>query len=126
MSLVSLFWRTFAQLATGVLVAALGYDFVSDSRASVSLLGLGLLAALVGAVVAVIHAYAAEPATSALQKALRSGAQAIAGTLVGLAFNAVSDLTADVHVIVGGIAAVVLSFGITFLQNQGAPPAPAG
>jgi predicted MFS family arabinose efflux permease len=121
----TIFFRTFAQLATAVIAGAQVYDWTNGEKsAGFALVGFGLLAALIGAVVAVLWAFVSSPATTALQKAFRSAAQAVAATLGGLAINSSADLVATKAVLVSGAIAVVLAFALTFLQYQSPTPAP--
>jgi hypothetical protein len=119
----SIFWRTFAQLATAVVVGAQAYDFTNgDKGAGFALVAYGLLAAAIGAAAAVLWAFVSTPATSALEKALRSAAQAVAATLGGLAINSAADLVKTEAILVSGGISVVLAFALTYFQNQGAVP----
>lgn len=116
-----IFWRTFATLAAAVLVGAQTYDWVNgDKRANVVLIGLGLIVAAIGATGAALWAFAGSPATSPIEKALRSAAQALAAGLAGVAINSVGDLVAMPAALVTLGIGVVLSFFLTYLQNQGA------
>jgi hypothetical protein len=120
MTLWNIFWRTFAQLAGAVLLGAQALDWVNgDKRTNILLVGLGLLAALVGAVVAVLWAFGKSPATTALEKAFRSAAEALAGGLTGLVINSQTDWVTFGSALVALGTGVVLAFGITYFQNQG-------
>jgi len=122
-----IFWRTFAQLALAVLLVIQVPDLVDSTwiRNTAEATGLGLAASLLGAVVAVLWAYIGTPAATALGKAFRSAAQALAGTLGGLVLTQTSDLLTVPKVIVGGLISIVLAFAITYFQNQGPVPPPA-
>jgi predicted MFS family arabinose efflux permease len=125
MTYLSIGFRTFAQLATAVIAGAQVYDWTNgDKGVGFALVGFGLLAALIGALVAMLWAYVSSPATTALEKALRSAAQAVAATLGGLAINSGADLVATKALLVSGAIAVVLAFALTFLQYQSPTPAP--
>lgn len=122
----TIFWRTFAQLALAVILAVQGLDWVTSGgrKSSSTVLLLGLLAAFIGAVASVLWAWAATPAVSAIQKAFRSAAQAAAGGLGAIVLNQASDFYNLGKVLAAVLVAVVFAFGITFFQNQGAPPPP--
>jgi len=120
MSYWNIFWRTFAQLATGVMAAALVVDWTTEWKASATTVGLGLLTALVGGLVAAGHAYVRTPAVSAVQKATRSLVQFVVAGAGVLAFNQVSDVIAVRNLAVPLAIGAVLSFALTFFQNQGA------
>jgi hypothetical protein len=123
MTLWSIFWRTFAQLAAAALLAVQGVDFLAgDVVNNATALGLALLMAFIGAVIAVLYAFARSPAVSALDKALRSAAQALAGGLGALILNEAADLLALPKFLLGLAVTVVLAFAITYFQNQGPVP----
>lgn len=127
MSLMSIFWRTFAQLALAVLLAVQGLEWVDSGAINVNFetLGLGLLGAFIGAVVAVLWAFGLTAAVSALDKALRSAAQAAAGGLGAIVLNEAADLFELPVVLLGIAVSVVFAFAITYLQYQGpTPPTP--
>jgi len=125
MTLWSIFWRTFAQLAAAALLAVQGVDFLAgDVVNNATALGLALLMAFIGALIAVLWAFAGTPAVTAIQKAVRSAAQALAGGLGAIALNEASDLLSLPKVIVGVLVSVVLAFAITYFQNQGTVPQP--
>lgn len=121
---VSIFTRTFAQLAVAVLLAVQGLDLVSEDglRVNGTTAGLGMLLALIGAVVATLWAYAGTPAATPLQKALRSAAQAIAGGLGAVVLNESADLFDLPKVLLSIAVATVFAFLITYLQNMGPVP----
>lgn len=123
---LQIFVRTFAQIALPVLLAAGAYTWATsdDVKANAVVVGLGLLTAFVGAVVAVLQAYAATPAATALGKAARSAVQAIVGVLATLVFNSVSDITDAGVILAGGVATVVLAFVVTYLQYLASADAP--
>jgi hypothetical protein len=115
----SIFWRTFAQLAVPVVVTAQAYDWVNgDKKVNASLLGFGLLVAFVGGIAAAGYAWVKTPATTALQKSIRSAVQAALGVLVALPVNAVGDVVQWPGLLLGGLSVVVGAFAITFFQNQ--------
>jgi hypothetical protein len=124
MSYWSIGWRTFAQLATAVIAGAQVYDWTNGSKgAGFALVGFGLLAAAIGAVVAVLWAFVGSPASTAVEKALRSAAQAAAATLGGLAINASTDWVSTQAVFVSGGIGIVLAFALTYFSYQAPPPA---
>lgn len=115
----SIFWRTFAQLAAPAVIAAQSYDWVNgDKRVNASLLGFALLVALVGGVTAAGYAWVNSPATTVLQKATRSAAEAALGVLVALPTNAVADVVKWPVLLVGGVSVIIGAFVITYFQNQ--------
>ena len=122
----TIFWRTFAQLALAVVLAVQGLDWVTNEgrKSSSTVLLLGLLAAFIGAVAAVLWAWAATPAVSAIAKAFRSAAQAAAGGLAAIVLNEASDFYSLGKVLGAVLVSVIFAFAITYFQNQGAPPTP--
>lgn len=119
-------WRTFAQLSAAALVSLQGLDWtVNGFNASSSKVGLALVVAAVGAVVAVLWAFVSSPAVTALQKAARSAVQAIAGGVGAIVVNTWADVVTLQRLIVPTLVAAVLAFAITYFSNQPAPaPAP--
>lgn len=124
----NIFWRTFAQLAAAALIAVQGLDFVTSDglRNNGLALGLAILAAFIGAAVAVLIAFATSPASTSLEKALRSAAEKLAGGLGVVVVSEVGDLIALPKVLLAVVVAAVLAFLITYFQNQGVVPQPAG
>jgi len=116
----NIFWKTFAQLATGVMSAALLVDWSTDYKPGLTTVGLGLLAAGIGGVVAAGHAYYGTPAADAIGKATRSFIQFFVGGLGAIALNSVADFTTLPKLAVPLAAGAVLSFALTFFQYQGA------
>lgn len=123
MKLWQIFWRTFAQLALAALLAVQGLNWTeaSDVKVNATTLGVALLAAVIGGVVAVLWAFAASPAATALEKAVRSAAQAAAGGLGAIVLNGVADVISLPAVLVGVAVSVVFAFLITYFQNQQLP-----
>ncbi len=114
-----IFWKTFAQMAGGVLVAMQALDWTVESfNASSSKLGLGLVLAAVAALGAVGWAFVRSPATTAVQKAIRSAVEAVLGGVGALVVNTWADVVAAERLIVPTLAAAVFAFGITYFQNQ--------
>lgn len=129
MSLWSIFWRTFAQLELAVVLAAQGMDWATDSgkwTLNADKLGAMTLGALVGGVIAVLWSWATTPASSAVQKAFRSAAQAAAAVLGGLVFNSFADVASAAAIVVPGVVGIVLAFLVTYFQNQGELPPVTG
>lgn len=117
----NIFWKTFAQLAAAALASAQVY-FVTQSNANtvnLSVTGFALVMAFLGALIAVGTAYVKTPATTALQKALRSGVQALVGGVATWAINSVADVVATERLLVPLAVSVVLAFGVTYFQSQG-------
>lgn len=114
-----IFWRTFAQLSAAALVTLQGLDWtVEGFNASSSKAGLALVLALIGALVAAGWAFVSSPATTALNKGLRSAVQAILGGIGAVVVNTWADVVAMERIVVPTIVAAVLAFGITYFQNQ--------
>lgn len=127
MSYWSIFWRTFAQLALAALLVIQLPDLVDSTwiKNTAEATAVTLLGALIGGIVAVLWAFAGSAAVTAIDKAIRSAAQALAGTLGGVVLTSTTDVLTLPQVLVGGITATVLAFAITFFQYQGAVPEPA-
>jgi hypothetical protein len=121
---VNIFVKTLAQLTLAVAIAAQGYAWATgaDARVNFTTIGLGLLAAFIGAVVAVGHAYAGSPATTAVAKATRSAVQAFVGALGAVVLNSTADLANVTTVLAASAAAIVLAFVVTYLSYI--PPLP--
>jgi hypothetical protein len=117
-------WRTFAQLAGAALLTLQGLDWtVEGFNASSSKAGLALVLALVGALVAVGWAFVSSPASSALEKGLRSGVEAILGGVGAVVVNTWADVVTLDRIVVPTIVAAVLAFGVTYFSYQ-TPPEP--
>lgn len=119
LTLGNIFWRTFAQLATGVLSAALLVDWTTDYKASATVVGLGLLTAAIGGAVAAGWAFVKSPAETPVQKAVRSLVQFVVSGIAAISINSVADLMSFPKLAVPIAVGAVLSFALTFLQNQG-------
>ena len=116
---VSVFMRTFAALALAVFLGAQTMDWVNgDKRVNISIIGVGLFVAAIGALVAGLWAAGGTPAVTRLEKATRSAIQALAGGLSGLVFNSVADIMAMSTLLVPLAIAVALAFLVTYLQYQ--------
>jgi hypothetical protein len=88
-------------------------------------LGLGLLSAALGGVLAVGAAYLIHPSASKLEKAIRAAIEKVlAGGLV-IAFSSVADLVAFGKLLPPLLIAAVFSFIITFVSVE-PPPTPPG
>lgn len=125
MQYVTIFTRTFLQIATPALIAAAAADWVNgDRKLNASLLGLGLLVAFVGAVVATGTAYIGSPATSRLQKSTRSAVQAALGLVATLPVNAVTDVVAWPPLLIGGVSLITGAFVATWFSYVAPIPAP--
>lgn len=123
MSYWSIFWRTFAQLSAAALLAVGGLDWTASGfEASATTVGLALLGALVGGLVAAGWAFVSSPATTALEKAIRSAVQALIAVLAMFAYNSIGDVVNNGRLLVASIGGVVLAFLVTFFQNQGTVP----
>jgi uncharacterized membrane protein YeaQ/YmgE (transglycosylase-associated protein family) len=123
LTLWSIFWRTFASLATATLVAAQGYDWASgDYRAKVAQLGFGLLLAVIGAAVAAGWAFVQTPAVTAIDKAVRSLVQYLLGAVGAVVINSFADFVALPKLLVPAIIGAVIAFALTYFSNQGTVP----
>lgn len=113
------FWRTFAQLAGAALLTLQGLDWtVEGFNTSSAKAGLALVLALVGALVAAGWSFVGSPASTALQKAIRSGVEAILGGVGAVVVNEWADITALERIVVPTIVAAILAFGVTYFSNQ--------
>lgn len=122
-NLWNIFWRTFAQLALAALLAVQGLDWtnIADVKVNATTLGISLGAAALGGVVAVLWAFGASPATTAVEKAIRSAAQAAAGGLGAIVLNSMADVIALPAALLAVAVSVVFAFAVTYFQNQPAP-----
>lgn len=121
------FWRTFAQLALAGVLALQGLDWsdLGHVEANAFSVGLVILAAALGGLVAVLWAFAKSPASTALEKGLRSAAEVVAGGLGAVLVNESTDWVATEHLIIGLIGTAVMAFAVTYFQYQGGvEPAP--
>jgi len=119
MPYLNIFVKTFAALATSALLAAQGYDWSGgDLRVNAENLGLALVLAAVGALIAAGWAYVQSPATTALQKAVRAAIQAILGGVGVIAVNSFADFVQLGAIIVPTLITAVLAFGVTFLSYK--------
>lgn len=120
---VAVFARTFAQLAGAALIAVQGYDWTTGDQIQNNgyLLGLALLAAVIGALVAAGWAFVGTPASSAVGKAIRSGVEKLIGGLGAVAFNSAADVVEFSRLIPALLIAAVLAFAITYLSYVSAP-----
>lgn len=122
---LSIFGRTAGALALTVLLAAQTLDWSDQDKviASGTIVAFGLLAALIGGLLAVGWAFVATPAVTALGKALRAAVQAlIAAPLAGVVISSTSDFVELEKLVIPTIAAVVLAFLVSYLSNR--VPAP--
>jgi hypothetical protein len=123
MTYLRIFVRTFAQLASAVLLAAQAWDWASDKFVlNATNLGYALLGSAVGAAVAAGWAFVQSPASTAIGKAVRSAIQALLGSALAVALidNASGALTYG-DLIPPALAGVVLAFLITLFSYQPAP-----
>jgi hypothetical protein len=117
----NIFWKTFSQLASASLTAIVLGDATLNSNASPELIGLALFTSFIGGLVAVGIAFVRSPATSALAKATRSAVEKLVALIVAIPINSTADIVTFPKLVLGGLTIVVLSFVITFFQNQGSP-----
>lgn len=122
---LSIFVRTAAGLALTVLVGAQTMEWTDVDTALVSaeVVGWGLLAAVIGGLIAVGWSFVGTPATTALGKALRQAVQTLLGLpIAGVVIDSVSDVIELGDLIVPTVAAVVLAFLVSYLSNRVPPP----
>lgn len=121
---VAIFTRTAGALALTVFLAAQTLDWSDREKvvASGSIVAFGLLAAVIGGLLAVGWAFVATPAVTALGKALRSAVQAaLAAPLAGVVITSTSDFAEVGDLVIPTIAAVVLAFVVSYLANRTPP-----
>lgn len=120
---VAVFARTFAQLAGAALIAVQGYDWTSGDQIQNNgyILGLALLAAVIGAVIAAGWAFIGTPAATPVGKATRSAIEKVLGGLGAVAFNSVADVVEFSRLIPSLAIAAVLAFVITYLSYVAVP-----
>lgn len=127
---LSIFGRTAGGLALTALIAAQGLEWtnVDTALSSAEVVGWGLLAAVIGGLIAVGWSFVGTPATTPVGKALRSAVQALLGLpIAGVVIDNVSDLVELGDLVVPTIAATVLAFLVSYLSNKTpAPAAPEG
>jgi hypothetical protein len=125
---LGVFTRTFLVLAGSVLLAVQGLEWADGTLIgnNVLTLGLGLLAAAVGAVLAVAAAYIAGPATTKLQKSVRAFLEKIVAGIGVVAFSTAADVVAFGKLVVPLLIAAVFAFAITYISTEPPPvPTPA-
>jgi hypothetical protein len=121
-----IFWRTFAQLMLAVVGAAQAMDWATGSATfnqNADKLAVLTLVAFIGAVLAAGYAFVRSPATSALQKGLRSAGETILGGLSAVVVNELADVVKLEALVIPLVVATVLAFLFTYFQYQ--PPATA-
>lgn len=120
---VGVFVRSFAQLAAAALIAVQGFDWASGDEIANNgyALGLALLAALIGALVAAGWSFVGTPATTPLGKAIRTAIEKIIGGIGVVAFNSAADVVQFGHILPPLLIAAALSFVITLLSYVSPP-----
>lgn len=120
---VGIFVRTFAALAGAGLLAVQGYDWSSSDtiRNNGYALGLMLLSAVVGSIVAVAWAFVASPAGTALEKGFRAAVEKVVGGLGAVAINSQADLVGMGKLIPSVLIAAALAFFVTLLSYVSPP-----
>ena len=122
---VSIFARTAGALALTVLLAAQTLDWSDQEKvvASGTIVAFGLLAAVIGGLIAVGWAFVGTPAVTPLGKALRSGVQAlVAAPLAAVVITNVDDFATVGDLLIPTAAAVVLAFLVSYLSNKNPAP----
>lgn len=111
--------RTFLQAETGVLVTAVGADWVGNTHASAVILALGTITALIAAVVAFLLGVGGKTSSTPVGKAIASAAQFLGS---GLATVGLADLTGAAAIefektVIKIVIAAVLTGLVTLAQN---------
>lgn len=122
---LGVFSRTFLVLAGSVLVAVQGLEWVNSETIgnNVLTLGLGLLSAVIGGLLAVAAAYLIHPSASKLEKAFRAFLEKILSGGLVITFSSVADLVAFGKLLPPLLVAAAFSFAITYISVE-PPPAP--
>jgi hypothetical protein len=122
----NIFWRTFAQLAAASLLVIQVPDLIDEQwiKNTGGAVGLAMLSALIGGLIAAGWAFVRTPAVTALDKAVRSAIEKILGGLGALVFNTWAEVVAVPKILIGTIVVAVLSFAVTYFQYQGPVPVP--
>lgn len=123
MTLFTIGWRTFIALLAPYFLALTTVDWLTDWRAPLVALGLGVLTAAMGALVAVLWAWRRGTAISALDKAIRAAIEKVAAGLGTVAFNSVADLMTFPNLMRLLIPSAIGAFVVTYLGYLGAVPA---
>lgn len=124
---LGVFSRTFLVMTGAVLVAVQGLQWVNPEALgnNITTLGLGLLSAVVGGVLAVAAAYLIHPSATKLEKAFRAFLEKVlAGGLV-VTFSSVAELVAFGKLLPPLLIAAAFSFVITYISVE-PPPPPTG
>jgi len=123
---LGVFTRTFLVLAGAVLVAVQGLEWADPTLIgnNVLTLGLGLLSAAIGGVLAVAAAYLIHPSASKLEKAIRAFLEKIVSAGLVITFSTVADLVAFGKLLPPLLVAAAFSFVITFISVEPPPQAP--
>jgi hypothetical protein len=122
---LSIFTKTAGALALTVFVAAQTLDWSDKDKviASGTIVAFGLLGALIGGLIAVLWAFVASPATTAVGKALRSAVQALlALPIAGVVIQETSDFVTVEKLLIPTACAVVLAFLVSYLSNRNPAP----
>jgi hypothetical protein len=123
---LGVFTRTFLVLAGSVLLAVQGMEWADSSLIgnNILTLGLGLLAAAVGGLLAVAAAYVIGPATTKFQKSVRAFLEKIVAGVGVVAFSTVADVVAFGKLVGPLLIAAVFAFAITYISTE-PPPEPS-
>jgi len=109
-------------MAAAFLLGMSVVDLTTDYKTGAVLMGLGLLSAAVGGLIAAGWAFWKTPATSALEKAIRSFLEKMLGGLSAVAFSSVADLVAFPRLVWPLLVASFLAAMVTYFSNQGVVP----
>lgn len=123
---LGVFTRTFLVLAGAVLLAVQGLEWADSSLIgnNVLTLGLGLLSAAVGGLLAVGAAYLIHPSASKLEKAVRAFVEKVLAGAGVVAFSTAADLVAFGKLLPPLLVAAAFSFAITYISTEPPPVTP--
>jgi hypothetical protein len=118
---LSIFTKTAGALALTVFLAASALEWTDKNTviASGTVVAFGLLAALIGGLIAVAWAFVGTPAVTPVGKALRSAVQALlAAPIAGVVIDSTNDFVDVEKLIIPTVFAVVIAFIVSFLANS--------
>jgi hypothetical protein len=123
---LGVFARTFLVLAGSVLLAVQGLAWADKTLIgnNALTLGLGLLSAVIGALLAVAAAYLVRPSGSKLEKAVRAFLEKVIAGIGVVTVSSLADLVAFGKLLPPLLIAALFSFLITFASTEPAPVPP--
>lgn len=122
---LSIFAKTAGALALTVFLAAATLEWTDKNTviASGTIVAFGLLAAVIGGLIAMLWAFVGTPAVTPVGKALRSAVQALLATpLAGMVIDSTNDFVDVEKLIVPTVAAVIIAFIVSYLANANPVP----